>query len=69
MINCSHTILYTFPAMLDHFIYRINEAVENIEWMKKREMTDIFWHKNCIHDIYFYLDLLQTEPDIESYDY
>ena len=55
--------------MLDHFIYRINEAVENIEWMKKREMTDIFWHKNCIHDIYFYLDLLQTEPDIESYDY
>jgi hypothetical protein len=29
----------------------------------------MYWHKNCIHDIYFYLDLLQTEPDFESYDY
>ena len=55
--------------MLDYFTYCINDAVENIEWLKKRDMIDMFWYKDSIHNIYFYLDLLQTEPDFESYDY
>ncbi len=55
--------------MLDYFTYCINDAVENIEWLKKRDMIDMFWYEDSIHNIYFYLDLLQTEPDFESYDY
>ncbi len=57
--------------MLDHFTFRISEAVDNIEWIKRHGMieSESYWYKNLTQEIYFYLDLLQSEPDVECYDY
>ncbi len=57
--------------MLDHFTFRISEAVDNIEWIKRHGMieSESYWYNNLTQEIYFYLDLLQSEPDIECYDY
>lgn len=55
--------------MLDYYTFCINQAAENIEWMQRRGMTDAFWHQNNVQDVYFYLDMLQSEPGFECYDY